>query len=213
MTIRILIADDHSIVRAGLRSLLNEEPDFDVVGQVGSGEEAFNMAMDLDPDLVLMDLSMSGIGGLETTRRIIAKKPECRVLVLTMHDDNGLLREAINAGASGYILKRAVQSELVHAIHVVLRGDIYIHPTLTRALFVETNPPASSEVDLETITPRELDVLRLIAHGYTNSQIAEDLSISVRTVEFHRSNLMLKLDAHSRVDLVRYASEHGIISD
>jgi DNA-binding NarL/FixJ family response regulator len=212
MATRILIADDHGVLRAGLAAILKDEPGFDVVGEAGTSEEAIRLAVESHPDLVLMDLSMPEMGGIEATRRIHEQFPEMRVLILTLHEDTDMMRAAIQAGAGGYILKRAVMTELISAIQTVLRGDLYIQPSMMRALFVET-PSASktSKPNLEPLTPRELDVLRLIVHGHTNSQVAEILSVSVRTVEFHRANLTGKLNLHSRVDLIRYASENGLI--
>ena len=214
MSIRILIADDHGVLRAGLRALLSAEPELEVVDEASNGNEALSLANQLQPDLVLLDISMPDLGGIEATRRLKEMLPNVRVLILTVHEDEGLLQEAIQAGASGYIVKRAVESELVDAIRAVWRGDLYIHPAMTRALLKEISPSQSSnnEAPVESLTPRETDVLRLIAQGYTNRQMADMLSISVRTVESHRSNLMGKLDLHSRVELVRYAKENNLIS-
>ncbi len=215
MSIRILIADDHGVLRAGLRALLSAEPELEVVDEASSGSEALTLASELQPDLILLDISMPDLGGIEATRRLKEILPNVRVLILTVHEDESLLQEAIQAGASGYIIKRAVESELIDAIRAVLRGDLYIHPAMTRALLKEMSPSSSSnnnEAPVESLTPRETDVLRLIAQGYTNRQMADMLSISVRTVESHRSNLMGKLDLHSRVELVRYAKENDLIS-
>jgi DNA-binding NarL/FixJ family response regulator len=138
--------------------------------------------------------------------------PDIRVLILTVHEDEGLLHEALRAGAVGYIVKRAAESELVNAVHAVWRGDLYIHPAMTRALLKNAAaPPVASQAALESLTPRELEVLRLLAKGYTNRQIAEVLSVSARTVEGHRANVMSKLDLHSRVELTTYAEEHGLL--
>ena len=214
MSIRILIADDHGVLRAGLRALLSAEPELEVVDEASSGSEALNLAKDLQPDMVLLDISMPELGGIEVTRRLKEMIPDVRVLILTVHEDESLLQEAIQAGASGYIVKRAVESELIDAIKAVWRGDLYIHPAMTRALLKEMSPSPSpnNEALVESLTPREVEVLRLIAQGYTNRQMADMLSISVRTVESHRSNLMGKLDLHSRVELVRYAKENNLIS-
>jgi DNA-binding NarL/FixJ family response regulator len=211
MSTRILIADDHGVLRAGLAALLNTEADFEVVGEANTGEEALFQAVDLHPELVLMDLSMPGMGGIEATRRICEKLPGIHVLILTIHEDIGMVREAIRAGAGGYILKRAVKTELIGAIRTVLQGDLYVHPAMMRSLLAEPQPaPAAPSPAEEPLTPREIEVLRLIVQGHTNSQIAEILNISVRTVEYHRANLTGKLNLHSRVDLIRYATEHGI---
>lgn len=211
MPTRILIADDHGVLRAGLAALLANEAGFEVVGEAGTSEETLQLTAELRPDLILMDLSMPEAGGIETTRRIHEKWPETRVLILTLYEDIDMVREAIRAGAGGYILKRAVKTELISAIHTVMRGDLYVHPALMRALLAEPQPePRPSARPAEALTPREVDVLRLIVRGHTNSQIAEILNLSVRTVEYHRANLTGKLNLHSRVDLIRYAAENGI---
>ncbi len=214
MPIRILLADDHSILRAGLRALLNAEPDFDVVGEVADGNQVLQLASALHPDLVLMDVSMPGLGGIEATKRLKEILPETRVLILTVHEDETLLRSAIQAGASGYVIKRAAETELIAAIQAISRGDMYIHPAMTRSLLKELTPeqpPKNNPDPQPTLTKREIDVLRLIARGYTNSQIASRLSLSVRTVEGHRANLMDKLNLHSRVELVEYAERQGLL--
>lgn len=211
MAFRILIADDHGVLRAGLIALLNAEPDLQVVGEANTAEEGLRKAIELTPDLVLMDISLPDLDGIEATRRIVEARPGMRVLMLTMHEDVGLMREAIRAGAAGYILKRAVKSEMITAIHTVLGGDMYVHPALLSALLSEAPRPADpTAAQVEALTPRELDVLRLIVRGYTNSQMADLLNISVRTVEYHRGNLTGKLNLRSRVELIRYAAEHGI---
>jgi two-component system, NarL family, response regulator NreC len=212
MPIRILIADDHGIVRAGLRSLLNAEPDFEVVGEAEDGAQALQLAAQLHPDLVLLDIHMPNHDGIETLPHMKQRFPDLHVLMLTVHEDEGLLRKAIRAGASGYVIKRAAESELISAVRTVCRGDIYIHPAMTRALLrdlVPTQPARPAEQN--TLTHREAEVLRLIARGYTNNQIAELLKISPRTVEGHRANLMDKLDLHSRVELMEYAEQHGLL--
>lgn len=212
MSIRILIADDHGVLRAGLRALLNAEPDLEVVGEAADGDETLRLVCDVEPDVVLLDISMPGPGGIEVTRQVKEALPEARVLILTVHEDESLLREAIAAGAAGYVIKRAVESELINAIHAVWRGDLYIHPAMTRALLQDIKPAAPSDEEVvEPLTPRETEVLRLIALGYTNRQIAEKLTISMRTVETHRANLMDKLGLRSRVALVRYAREHELL--
>lgn len=213
MTIPILIADDHGVLRAGLRALLSAETDLEVVADADNGNDALKLAKKLKPEVVLLDVNMPGMGGIEVTKKLKDVLPEAKVLILTVHEDDGLFQEAIQAGASGYIIKRAVESELIDAIRAVKRGDLYVHPAMTRALLREISPTQSSNKDapVETLTKREIDVLKLIAQGYTNRQTAEHLSISVRTVESHRANLMGKLDLHSRVELVRYAKEHDFI--
>jgi len=210
MPIRILIADDHGVIRAGLRALLEDVPDITVVGEASDGVESLAKAVELKPDILLMDLSMPNMGGIEATRQLSQSEPKVRVLILTVHEDESLLKEVIRVGAAGYIIKRAAQEDLIHAIRVVSRGDLYIHPAMTRALFNDAAvPPKVSEI--ETLTLREIEVLQLLAKGYTNRQIAEHLSLSPRTVEGHRSNVSGKLGLHSRVELVEYAEKHGLL--
>jgi two-component system response regulator NreC len=210
--IRVLIADDHGVLRAGLRALLESEAGMEVVGEAGSGEEALLLAQKLLPDVVLMDVSMPEIGGIEATRRLVKKLPEARVLILTVHEDGAMLQEAIQAGAAGYVLKRALKPELIMAIQAVARGDLYIHPSMTRNLFpTSARRAAPRSAGVEQLTAREVEILRLIAQGYTNSQVGNLLKISVRTVEYHRGNLMGKLALQSRVELVRFASENSLL--
>jgi two-component system response regulator NreC len=214
--IRILIADDQGLLRAGLRALLSSEAELEVVAEAGSGEEALKLAQDFNPDVALLDINMPMMDGIEVTRRLKEVLPEARVLIITVHEDESLLQEAIKAGAAGYIVKRAVESELIDAIRAVQRGDMYIHPSMTRALLSGMSSPkrnggATTDSPAEALTPRELDVLKLIARGCTNRQMAEILSISVRTVEGHRANLMGKLNLYGRVELVRYARENKLI--
>ena len=215
MPIRILIVDDHAVIRAGLRTILKAEPDLQVVGEAADGREALRLAGELRPDVVLMDISMPtpAGGGIETTRRLRDSLPDARVLILTVHEDEGLLQEAIRAGAVGYIVKRAAEAELVGAIRAVWRGDMYVHPAMTRVLLKDlAAPPALSRPSSpEPLTPREIEILRLLAKGYTNRQIADTLKVSVRTVEGHRANLMSKLGLHSRVELTSFAEEHGLL--
>jgi len=209
---RVLITDDHAIVRTGLRTLLTADPSMELVGEASGGHEAIQLVEQTQPDVLLLDLSMPDLDGIEVTRAVKSSFPQLRVLVLTIHEDQGLLREAIRAGASGYILKRAAESELISAIHVLMRGDMYVDPAMMRDLLSQTVPPSGgADAVVEQLTPRELEVLKYIVQGYTNRQIGEELSISVRTVEGHRANLSGKLGLHSRVDLVRYAREHGLI--
>ncbi|HEY72831.1 MAG: DNA-binding response regulator [Chloroflexi bacterium] len=209
--ISILLADDHGVLRAGLRALLDAEPDLQVAGEATDGSETLRLAGELRPDVVLLDISMPGPGGIEVTQQLKDTSPDARILILTVHEDEQLLQEAIRAGASGYITKRAIKSELINAIHAVWRGDLYVHPAMMRALLSKDTPPRSSDdACVEPLTPRETQVLSLIAQGHTNHQAAKVLCISVRTVESHRANIMGKLGLRGRVELVRYAMEHGI---
>jgi len=215
MTIRILIADDHSLIRTGLRTILNAHPGFEIVGEAADGDEALRLAQELRPDVVLTDISMPGPvgGGIAVARRLKETQPQIRVLILTVHEDENLLREAVRVGAAGYIVKRAAETELITAIEAAHRGDLYIHPAVTRSLFKEPTPTSHPKALLldEALTQREIDVLRLLAKGYTNRQIADVLSLSMRTVEGHRSNLMSKLNLHSRVELTSFAEERGLL--
>lgn len=213
MPIRLLVADDHGLLRAGLVALLNAETGMVVVGEAEDEHTAVSLTVEIKPDIVLMDISMPNSGGIEATRRIKQLVPEARILILTVHEDKGLMQEAIRAGAMGYILKRAIKSELVNAIHAVMRDELYLHPAMARLLFLEGPSPSPQETKAipEQLTYREMEVLRLIARGYTNSQAAEKLHISVRTVEYHRSNLTTKLNLRSRSELMRYAEEKGLI--
>jgi two-component system response regulator NreC len=213
MSIQILIVDDQGLLRAGLRALLSAEPDLEVVGEANDGQEALDLAGALQPEVILLDISLPDVDGIEVTRRLKRATPAAKVLIITVHEDNSLLQEAIKAGAAGYIVKRAVESELIDAIRAVQRGDLYIHPSMTRSLLGDLSPrQVSEDPPLETLTPRELDVLHLIAKGCTNRQMADILNISVRTVEGHRANLMGKLNLHGRVELVRYARENKLIN-
>jgi two-component system response regulator NreC len=212
MPIRILIADDHGVIRAGLRALLTGLPEIEVVGEAVDGRDTLKKAVALKPNIVIMDLSMPEMGGLEATGKLAQIAPDIRVLILTVHEDESLLKEVVRAGAAGYIIKRAVEDELIHAIRVVARGDMYVHPSMTRALF--SAPPTSTESrseEVEPLTGREIEVLCLLAKGYTNRQIAEELGISPRTAEGHRANLSGKLGLRSRVELVEYAEQHGLL--
>ena len=212
MPIRILIVDDHRILRAGLKTLLGTDANLEVVGEATNGQEAVQAAQALAPDILLMDISMPETDTLEVTRALLQANPALRVLILTMHEDRALLQEYLRAGVSGYIVKRAAESELIDAIYAVWRGMVYIHPSLVQSLV--TPPAAKADTRLaepEPLTAREVEVLRLIVQGHTNREISCLLNISIRTVETHRSNIMEKLNAHSRVELVRYASEHGLL--
>ncbi len=211
MSIRVLVCDDHTLMQRGVLTLLESAPDMVIVGAASNTDEAIRLALQHRPDVALMDISMPGAGGIEATRSIRRSSPGVRVLMLTVHEDNSILREALQAGASGYIVKRAAESELLDAVRAVSRGDIYIHPSMTGSLLRSMSPssqPVSSSV--EVLTPREIEVLRLLAHGYTNRQIGERLTISVRTVETHRANIIGKLGLRTRVDLITYVETHGL---
>lgn len=211
MATRILIADDHPVLRSGLRVLLSANPDLEVVGEAGTGEETLRLAEELRPDVVLLDIGMPAESGIETVRRLKANVPALKVLFLTMHEEEGMLLEALGAGGDGYLIKRADEQEIVQAIRVVQRGDVYVHPAMTRALLNQAETTERLPEPIEPLSRREIDVLRLLARGNTNRQIAELLALSIRTIESHRANLMGKLGLSSRVELVTYAEEHGLL--
>jgi len=210
--IKILIADDHAIVRAGLRALIHSEPTMELVGEATGGFEAIELVQKFQPNVLVLDLSMPDLDGIAVTKKIKPQFPDVRILVLTIHDDEALLKAALKAGASGYILKHAAETELISAIHAILRGDLYVDSSMVRKLLSDEALPAVAPLhSTESLTPREIEVLKLIVQGYTNRQIGEALSISMRTAESHRANLGGKLGLHSRVELVRYARQHGLI--
>lgn len=212
--IKLLLVDDHEVVRAGLRMLFQAEEDMEIVGEVGSGLEALQAVRDLKPDVVLMDVAMPGMSGIEATRQIKEANPHTAVLALTMHEDEQYFFEMLQAGASGYVPKRAAPDDLISAIRVVSQGNIFLYPSLAKVLVKDflqraEESPVSAE---EKLTPREREVLTYVAEGYTNREIARALVISVKTVDRHRENIMRKLNMHSRVELVKYAIEKGLIS-
>lgn len=211
MAISILIADDHGLIRAGLRALLQDVAELSIAGEAEDGYIALRRIAELKPDIVLMDISLPGLSGIEVTRQVRDISPTTRVLMLTVHEDEGMLRESIRAGAYGYILKRAADAELIQAIRVVSQGHMYIYPSLTSALVKDLSPHAAApEPATETLTAREKEVLLLLARGYTNRQIAEEMNLSTRTIEGHRASLVNKLGISSRVELMNYVEEHGL---
>lgn len=212
MSIRILIADDHGVMRAGLHAVLDKEGDVEVVAEAGTGEEALHLAGVHSPDIILLDIGLPGMDGIETTRRLKHRFPQIQVLILTVYEEESLLREAINAGAAGYIIKRAVQEELISAIRAVSRGDMYIHPSITRLLLKDFSQPVQVKTGaLQLLTPRERELMGYIVQGFTNRQIAETLFISIRTVEGHRASLLNKLGLKNRVELIEFAEKFGLI--
>ena len=211
--IRLLLVDDHEIVRAGLRSLLERHPEVEVAGEAGGGEEAVALSAQLRPDVVLMDITMSDMDGVEATRRIKATVPEVNVLALTIHEEEAYFFEMLNAGASGYVPKRVSPDDLLTAIQVAARGEVYLHPTMAGLLVRDYLRRAQDREEKaeEQLTPRQQEVLTLIAEGLSNREIGERLGISVKTVERHRENIMKRLNLHSRTDLVKYALRKGLI--
>lgn len=212
MKVSILIADDHAIVRTGLRSIINAEPSLKLVGEATGGLETIELVRKSHADILLLDISMPDMDGITVIKKIKPDFPNLKVLFLTIHEDEALLREAIKFGASGYILKKAAEAELISAIQTVMRGDLFIDTSLLRQ-FVDEDSDSFDEMrtTYEPLTARELEVLKLIARGYTNRQAGEELHISVRTVEGHRANIYKKLGVNSRVELVRFARKNRII--
>jgi two-component system response regulator NreC len=212
--IRVLIADDHTILRDGIRALLEDEPDIDVVGEAEDGRWAVEQARRLRPHVVLMDIAMPLLNGLEATRQIKRDFPDTHVLILTMHDDAEYVGRVLDAGASGYVLKHAAGHELVNAIRAVAGGGAFFSPMVARHVlegYIGGRDGAARHDPYDDLTPREREVLQLIAEGHTNRQIAEMLTLSIKTVKTHRLHLMKKLDLHDRGELIKYAIQKGII--
>ena len=212
--IRILIADDHTIFRSGLKLLLAGGSDFEVVGEADSGSLAVQMAGELQPDIVLIDIAMPELNGIEATRQIKTRYPDINVLVLTMHRSDEYFFKALDAGASGYVLKGAETSELINALRAVGRDEVFLYPSVARRLvekYFEMTP--GDHTGISKLTPREQEILQLLAEGYSNQEIAERLVISPSTVHTHRTNLMEKLNLSKRFELVRYARQHGFIHE
>jgi DNA-binding NarL/FixJ family response regulator len=212
-SIRILLADDHTILRNGIRALLEDEPGMSVVGEAEDGRAAVGLACQLKPDVLIMDIAMPLLNGLEASRQIKQQCPGVKVLILTMHDNEEYIRQVLEAGAMGYILKDAAARELISAIRTVNRGEAVLSPAVTRLVIEDYLRwgGVRPQEEANGLSPREREVLQLIAEGYTNKQIAEILSISVKTVQAHRNNLMQKLDLHDRGELIKYAIQKKII--
>ena len=214
MRVRVLLADDHTLVRAGLRKLLESIPDMDVVGEAGDGLALLAMLEEFKPHIVLMDVAMPGLNGLETTARLVKDWPDIKVLILSMHQNEEYVRRALRLGASAYLLKDAAPMELEQALKAVLRGETYLSPAVSRGVLsdyvlrLRTEKPAA-----ELLTPRQREVLQLIAEGHSTKVIARRLDLSVKTVDTHRSQLMRQLDIHEVAGLVRYAMREGLVSD
>jgi two-component system response regulator NreC len=210
--IRVLIVDDHAVIRSGLHMLLDAEPDIEVVGEAGNVKDAVFEAREQKPDIVLMDVVMPGQSGIEGVPLVLKEAPEAKVLVLSMQDDPRYVHEAFAAGAAGYVLKEAVDAEVVGAIHQVAAGDHYVHPALGARL-VAADAAAKAREQADPLSDREREVMRLLALGHTNQEIAKMLYISVRTAETHRAHIMQKLHLSSRADLVRYALANGLLGE
>jgi len=214
--IRILIADDHALVREGIRALLSLCDDLEVVGEAADGTEAIAAARRLDPDVVLMDINMPGLGGLEATPEILRSNPRAKILVLTQYDDREYVTRFLKNGASGYVLKRAAGSELASAVRAVHRGGLVLDPSLAREALLPTTPApgvgaGEGEGRYQSLTDREKQVLKLVAEGNSNKEVAQLLGISVKTAMSHRERVMQKLDIHNRTELVKFALKLGVI--
>lgn len=211
--IKILIVDDHDLVREGIRTMLEQDSGLEVVGECGDGQEAIRAVRELEPDVVLMDVALpGGIGGLEATEAILSERPETRVIMLTQYGEREYIRRALKVGAQGYLLKRSASSQLKEAIRTVFQGRRYLHPVAADELVeLVTSGESLEEEAYERLTQRERQVLKLLAEGKTSRDIAKYLGISLKTAMTHRSNLMAKLDLHSRAEVIKYAIRKGII--
>lgn len=212
-TTRILLADDHTLVRAGLRKLLESLPEVDIVGEAADGRKVMELAEQLQPDLVLMDISMPGLSGLVATARLVKAWPKMRVLILSMHQNEEFVREAMRSGAIGYLLKDAAPQELEVALRAVRSGQTYLSPAVAKSLNAGRGQALDAEQGLaQALTPRQTEVLRMVAEGLSSKEIALRLNVSIKTVDSHRTALMNQLDIHEVTGLVRYAIRTGLIS-
>lgn len=214
--IRILLADDHTILRAGLRMMLNAQPDMEVVGEAQDGRQAITEAQRLQPDVVLMDITMPDMNGIDATRQIKRMLPETKVLVLTMHENDEYVFQALRAGAAGYMLKEAADTDLISALRVIQSGQFYLSPMAQSVMvgdYLQRVRTGEEKDSYSSLTEREREILKLVAEGFTNNQIAEQLVISPKTVDTHRTHVMDKLNLHSRAELVKYAMRRGLLED
>ena len=212
--IRIVLADDHAVLRAGLKSLLDAEPDLTVVGEAEDGLVCVRIAETLQPDVILLDINMPNLNGLEALEQLKQASPDSRVLFLTMHDDQTYLRQALASGAAGYVLKQAADKALLTAIRTVFHGGTFLHPGHAQALLAETPKPGQTPTaELALLSEREREVLQLIALGHTNKEIAEMLFLSVKTVETYKARVMEKLNLQTRAELVRFALRYGLLDE
>lgn len=207
--VRILLADDHAVVRQGFGMILASQPDMEIVGEAGNGREVLELAEQLQPDIVVMDVAMPGLNGIEATRRLLASAPRARVLALSMHKDSVYVREMLRAGARGYLLKDAINQDLLTAVRALARGEGYLSPAVSDAVLTDYRKHVTNPIDL--LTSREREVLQMIAEGKTNKQIAASLNLSVYTVDAHRGHIMEKLNLHSTPELVLFAVRNGLI--
>jgi two-component system, NarL family, response regulator NreC len=214
--VRVLLADDHTILRAGLKMMLNAQPDIEVVGEASDGRQAISEAQRLAPDVILMDITMPECNGIEATKQVKRLLPEVRVLVLTMHENEEYLFQMLRAGAAGYMLKEAADTELISAIRVVSSGRFYLSPAAQAMMvsdYLQRVRTGEEKDSYSALTEREREILKLVAEGFTNNQIGEQLFISPKTVDTHRTHIMDKLNLHSRAELVKYAMRRGLLED
>jgi DNA-binding NarL/FixJ family response regulator len=213
--LRIFLADDHAVVRAGLKTLVNAQPDMEVIGEASDGVSAWQQASDCQPDVVIMDISMPELNGAEATAQLKATCPAVKVLALSVHEDTGYLRKLLEAGASGYVLKRSAPDALIQAIRMVASGGIFLDPLLAGKVVgnLVGASAAPGEPANASLSERETDVVRLIAQGYSNKEIATQLNLSVKTVETYKARAMEKLGLYSRVEIVRYALRQGWLQE
>jgi len=213
----VLLADDHIVLRSGLKKLLSEQPDIKVIGEANDGNEAITQTTELIPDVLLLDISMPVLGGVDVIRIIRAKMPEVAILVLTMHEDESHFIQALEAGASGYVPKKAADTDLIAAIRAVSKREVFIHSSFGKVMVTRMNsrknPGTKKEVDsYERLSQREQEVLKLVAQGFTNQQVADQLYLSVKTIETYKARIMEKLNLRSRVELVRFALQRGLLA-
>jgi two-component system response regulator NreC len=225
--IRLMLVDDHEVVRVGLKNFLQTQEDFEVVAEASDGEEAVNLALTAHPDVILMDITMPGVDGLEATRRLRVLCPKCLILALTVHDDKQYFMQMLAAGASGYITKQAAGDDLIAAIHAISAGNVFLQPALARWLLedyqrlarqsssttasVQTEAGEANVIGLDVLSQRERQVLELVAHGSNNQQIGQQLALSPKTIARHRERIMHKLNMHSRTELVKFAIRTGLV--
>jgi len=211
--VKVLVVDDHEVVRQGIKMVLDSDPELDVVGEASSGEEAIEKVRELQPNVVVMDISMPGLSGFEATRRIRESHPEVQILALTVHDSEAYVFQMLQAGATGYVVKRAPSEEVIQAVKRANAGESVLHPSVAKLLIRDylSRVEHGEEISFDTLSDREREILKLIAEGKTNKEIAEMLYLSVKTVQAHLANLMRKLGMHDRTELVKYAISKGII--
>jgi two-component system, NarL family, response regulator NreC len=214
MPIRIFIADDHAVFRSGLRELLEKDPDFKVVGETGNGFDTIRMVAETELDVLLLDVSMPGLSGARVAEEVLKLKPSLAIVILTMHEDEYYLQEFFRLGVRAYVLKKSTGTDVAQAVRAAQKGEQYIDPALAGVVissYVGRHPKKPKTQRLDVMTPRELEVLTLLAYGHTNAEIAERLHISERTVETHRNNIMTKMEFKSRAQLVRFAIDNGVL--